>query len=81
MMQPAPDWKQSSQSTLASAEFVYHMLLSEAESPVAAAEILSAVMVRLWLGGAAEDGDLDAMLSSFVDTIKFNVQNLQSTKQ
>lgn len=80
-MQLAPDWKQSSQSTLASANFIYDVLLSEAESPMTGAEILSAVMVRLWLSGSAEDGDLDSMLTSFTDTTKFNVQNLQSTKQ
>lgn len=81
MIELETDWKQSTQATLASAEFVYRILLSEAKSPQDAAEILSAVMVRLWISGSADDGDLTSMLDSFCNTIKFNVQNLQSTRQ
>lgn len=75
------EYLQSSKKTLETAQFIYSALVSSTSDPAEAAEVLSAVLVWLWLSSAKEGADIDTMLSSLCRGIKLNVENNQARKQ
>lgn len=63
----------TSEQILSRAEFIYAMLISNSEGPQDAAQILSAVMVKLWLTSSQPDANIDSMLTYFAKNVKDNV--------
>jgi hypothetical protein len=75
------DWKKSSQETVDKAAFVYSIIANIAESSAEAAEIITAIYVRLWMDSHVPNASIDEMLEGLCLCIKTNVEMLESTKQ
>lgn len=80
-MKPEPKYHQSSPKTLETISFIYTALISSTNTPFEAAEVISGVIVSLWLSSAQPGADIDEMLNYLCDGIKLNVENNQARKQ
>lgn len=80
-MSQEPKYTKSSEETVNIGEYIYQLLTTSTTDPQHAAEVITVVMVRLWLAGRSPNGSLDKMLEGFCNTIRLNVDNAESTLQ
>lgn len=67
-------WQRTSAETASKAHATFTALMTIADSPIEAAEILTAVYVALWLTHGAEGASIDDNLQGLCDCIKMNVE-------
>lgn len=67
------EFVKQSDATTAKAETMFNALILTSDTPAEAASIIMSLMAKLWLIGAADDGDLNEMLQFFALGVRTNV--------
>lgn len=61
--------------------YLYEQLIHCSQSPAEAAFLLTGLLTKLWLSGAAPNASLDAMLTNLTDSLRNNIELNQATRQ